>query len=115
TSSGRLRSRVLAAAGTQRRAHSSPTPRSSDLAGRTEVALDFDDSLFSGPALHDTWESSYLNGGYVAPITALGVHLGARRTDVPYPPRYLDPARHAADVFAERLAGQGVLVRGSPR
>jgi len=85
------------------------------LAGRTEVALDFDDSLFSGPALHDTWESSYLNGGYVAPITALGVHLGARRTDVPYPPRYLDPARHAADVFAERLAEQGIVVVGSPR
>lgn len=85
------------------------------LAGQTEVALDFDDSLFSGPALHDDWENSYLNGGYVAPITPLAVQLGARRTDVPYPPRYLDPARHAAEVFAEQLAEHGIIVSGTPR
>lgn len=85
------------------------------LAGQREVALDFDDSLFSGPALHDSWEASYLNGGYVAPITPLAVHLGARRTDVPYPPRYLDPARHAAEVFAEALEAEGIAVVGTPR
>ncbi|NLF04596.1 MAG: D-alanyl-D-alanine carboxypeptidase/D-alanyl-D-alanine-endopeptidase [Actinomycetales bacterium] len=85
------------------------------LAGQTEVSLFFDDSLFTGAELHPTWESSYLNGGYVAPITPLAVALGARRTDVPYPPRFLDPARNAAEVFAKALAEQGIVVDGAPR
>lgn len=84
------------------------------LAGQTEVRLDFDDSLFSGAELHPTWENSYLNGGYVAPITPLAVDLGARRTDVPYPPRFLDPARNAAEVFAAALAEHGIVVTGAP-
>lgn len=85
------------------------------LAGQTNVRLDFDDSLFSGAELHPAWENSYLNGGYVAPITSLAVALGARRTDVPYPPRFLDPARNAAEVFAAALAEQGIVVDGAPR
>lgn len=85
------------------------------LSGQTEVRLDFDDSLFTGAELHPTWENSYLNGGYVAPITPLAVDLGARRTDVPYPPRFLDPARNAAEVFAAALAEQGIVVDGAPR
>src|SRR5690606_27514002 len=47
------------------------------LAGRTEVRLDFDDSLFSGPRLHPSWEDSYFNNGYVAPIAPMAVLLGA--------------------------------------
>jgi len=85
------------------------------LAGRTEVRLDFDDSLFSGPRLHPSWEDSYFNNGYVAPIAPMAVLLGARRTDVPYPPRYNDPARHAAEVFAAALGEQGITVLGEPR
>src|SRR5690606_34777160 len=68
------------------------------LAGQTEVRLDFDASLFSGAELHPTWENSYLNGGYGAPITPLAVDLGARRTEVPYPPRFPVPARNASGV-----------------
>jgi len=85
------------------------------LAGQTRVSLDFDDSLFTGAALHPAWESSYFNGGYVAPITPLAVALGAQRTDVPYPPRFSDPARHAAEVFAAALGEQGIVVDGAPR
>src|SRR5690606_34500011 len=80
------------------------------LAGQTEVRLDFDDSLFSGAELHPTWENSYLNGGYVAPIASLAVDLAARRTDVPYPPRFNDPARNAAEVVAAALAEHGIDV-----
>jgi len=85
------------------------------LAGVDAVQLDFDDSLFTGPSLHPDWEDTYLSYGYVAPVTALAVHLGARRTDVPYPQRYPDPARHAAEVFAMALEEQGVTVDGAPR
>ncbi|WP_122816167.1 D-alanyl-D-alanine carboxypeptidase/D-alanyl-D-alanine endopeptidase [Nocardioides pantholopis] len=80
--------------------------------GVTRVRLDYDDSLFSGPAVNPRWPASYVPDGVVAPIGALWVDQGrpAQGTG-----RVADPARAAADAFATALTDAGVAVAGRPR
>ncbi len=77
-----------------------------------KVRLAYDSSLFSGPAENPAWEASYVPEGIVSPISALWVDEG--RDPSGYG-RVSDPARTAADVFADALRAQGVKVVGTPR
>lgn len=83
------------------------------LVGRDTVTLAVDDSLFTGPALAPGWDPTDVNIGYVAPVSPLAVDI-AKMSDREYPPRYPDPAMHAAGEFAGRLADVGITVTGSP-
>ncbi len=88
------------------------TARSLRAQGRTRVGVDYDASLFRGPALNPRWEPSYLPDNVVSPISALWVDEGREpgsfvRSD--------DPARDAAVEFARALRSRGITVRGVPR
>ncbi|WP_139982666.1 D-alanyl-D-alanine carboxypeptidase/D-alanyl-D-alanine endopeptidase [Nocardioides litoris] len=95
----------------------------SDLAAATKAALaqepapralrlDFDDSLFSGPAVNPTWEADYVPDSVVSPTSALWVDEG--RSPDGSGSRVADPAAEAARSFAAALAEVGVTVRGTP-
>lgn len=77
-------------------------------AGTRAVALSYDTSAFSGPAVNPHWPPGYVGGGVVPPIGALWADEGqdAHGHDVPDP-----PATAAAD-FAAALRHAGVLVKG---
>ena len=89
------------------------TARSLESRGISRVKVGYDDSLFSGAAMHPSWASSFPAGGIVAPVSALQVDQG-RRSPGGFS-RVADPAARAADVFAEKLAEAGVTVRGEPK
>ncbi len=72
------------------------------------VDLVFDTSAFRGPRLGPGWPSSFPSAGVVAPVAALTVDGGRVRPGATA--RVADPARQAADVFADLLAAQGVQV-----
>ncbi len=78
--------------------------------GVNTVRLGVDGSLFTGPALAPGWDPSYLSDGYVAPVTALAVHVGKVDPTADYPRRHADPALAAAQAFADRLAERGITV-----
>ncbi|KGM09123.1 D-alanyl-D-alanine carboxypeptidase/D-alanyl-D-alanine endopeptidase [Cellulomonas bogoriensis] len=84
-----------------------------ELAGVDEVALDVDDTFFTGPRLAPGWADTDLSGGFVAPVTALMVNIAKTREE-PYPPRHRDPSLHAAQVLAAALEERGVTVTGAP-
>ncbi len=86
------------------------TARALALRGITRVRVGFDDSLFTGPALHPTWDSAFPALGIVAPVSALQVDQG-RRTPTSLD-RVADPAARAGEVFAGQLAQAGLVVRG---
>jgi D-alanyl-D-alanine carboxypeptidase/D-alanyl-D-alanine-endopeptidase (penicillin-binding protein 4) len=86
------------------------TARALDRRGVGEVRVGFDDSAFTGPAMHPTWARSFPSAGIVAPVSALQVDQG-RRTPKGRA-RVADPATRAAGVFADRLEAAGVEVRG---
>lgn len=88
------------------------TARALALHGITEVAVGFDDSMFTGPAVHATWRPSYPAGGVVAPVSALQVDQG-RRTPTSSA-RVAEPAMAAGRAFAAALRSAGLTVRGSP-
>ncbi|GHG55166.1 D-alanyl-D-alanine carboxypeptidase [Flavimobilis marinus] len=79
--------------------------------GQAEVTVRVDDSLFTGPAVSETWLDANVRLGYVAPVTALAVDV-ARTEDGQYVPRFADPSIAAAEVFAQALAESGVSVVG---
>lgn len=89
------------------------TARALRLAGTTEVSLAVDDTLFSGPGVNPGWKPADVAAGYVAPVAPLAVNI-AKRRDEPYPPRFPDPALHAAQTFAAALGEQGITVTGAP-
>lgn len=71
------------------------------------VTLSYDATLFSGPVNNPAWEPGYVPDGVVAPITSLTVDSGHHprgwgRVD--------DPARAAADAYADALRDEGVEV-----
>ncbi|OUZ07492.1 D-alanyl-D-alanine carboxypeptidase/D-alanyl-D-alanine-endopeptidase [Aeromicrobium sp. PE09-221] len=72
--------------------------------GAGEFALQYDASLFSGPAISPDWEEGYVPG-VVAPIVSLWADQG-RRDGI----RSLDPALAAANDFATLLRDRGVTV-----
>ena len=77
--------------------------------GNASVRLQYDDSLFTGPALAPGWSKSFPADGVVAPVSALMVDAGRVRPNALS--RVSDPARQAAQVFAELLRAEGVKVR----
>jgi D-alanyl-D-alanine carboxypeptidase/D-alanyl-D-alanine-endopeptidase (penicillin-binding protein 4) len=83
-----------------------------ELGPKATVRIGYDDTLFTGPALHPTWSRSFPAGGVVAPVSALQVDEGRRtRGSVT---RVANPARVAAERFADELERAGVQVAGQP-
>ena len=78
--------------------------------GVRSVTIGYDDSLFTGPQVNATWESDYVSSGEVSPTSALWVDEGRSATV----DARVDPARDAAQAFADALAGAGIRVRGTP-
>lgn len=77
--------------------------------GTGPVALGYDVSRFSGPATSPGWESTYVSGGVVAPVSPLWVDRGRIGLG-----RSSDPAGDAARAFADALRAEGVEVTGDP-
>ena len=78
-------------------------------AGTTTVRLGYDASLFTGPAASPSWESSYVSGNIVTPVSALWADQGVKGGI-----RDRDPADAAARAFATLLGDQGIAVTGEP-
>lgn len=74
----------------------------------TSVGLDWDASLFEGPAVSPAWEPGYVSSGVVSPVSALWVDEG--RLDGGG--RSTDPARDATSAFADALEQRGIDVAG---
>ena len=77
--------------------------------GRRRVALSYDDSLFSGPAVNPHWPPAYVPDGVVSPITSLWLDEGRAASGFG---RVADPAATAASEFAGLLAKRGIRVTG---
>ncbi len=84
------------------------------LEGRAKVAIQVDDTLFTGPKINPNWAATDLSGGFVAAVTPLAVDV-AKIKPGEYPPRYPDPTMSAAKVFAQRLTAAGITVTGTPK
>ncbi len=80
--------------------------------GVRRVRLEYDQSLFTGPAVNPTWRADYVPDGVVAPTSALWVDRGVPASGRG---RVADPALAAAQTFAAALADAGVAVAGGPR
>ncbi len=78
-------------------------------AGRTDVALRWDASLFTGPTLHPDWPGSYAD--QVTPVTALMTNEG-RTAGISPGPRTTTPSADAAAAFADALSARGITVTG---
>lgn len=76
------------------------------------VALGFDDSMFTGPAINPAWRSTYITSGVAASVSALTVDGG--RTRPGFAARASDPALAAATAFAGMLTEHGITVDGAP-
>ena len=76
--------------------------------GVRRVALAYDDSLFSGPALHPTWKPDYVPEE-INPISALWVDEGRA---LPGHGPVADPSAEAAAEFRRALAARGITVTG---
>jgi D-alanyl-D-alanine carboxypeptidase/D-alanyl-D-alanine-endopeptidase (penicillin-binding protein 4) len=92
------------------RASASPSGLASPSGAGRHVALHYDISLFSQPALHPIGVND--NIALVQALTADEGRLDPTTTE--NAPRYTDPAAHAASVFATVLAADGVDVDTSP-
>ncbi|GGF50832.1 D-alanyl-D-alanine carboxypeptidase [Marmoricola endophyticus] len=79
--------------------------------GTTRVTLGYDDSLFTGPRVDPSWESSYVPEGVVPPISALWVDEGRS----PAGGYVDDPSARAATVFRQALGAAGITVSGDVR
>lgn len=86
--------------------------RLAEAGGDEPVRLGFDDSLFE-EGVSPLWRDGYLQGGHVAPVSAL-VADQARTAWPERAPRAKDPAEAAARAFAAALAAEGVEVEGEP-
>lgn len=89
---------------------SSPSP-SVTVEEPPTVRVGYDDSLFTGPAMHPSWATTFPAAGVVAPVTALLTDEG-RRTPTSVA-RSADPARAAADQFVTELRRTGIRVTGA--
>lgn len=78
--------------------------------GLTSVRLDYNATRFAGPAINPAWEKSYVAERIVTPISALWVDKGVIDGEWS-----ADPARSAADAFAEALEDADISVDGDPR
>jgi serine-type D-Ala-D-Ala carboxypeptidase/endopeptidase (penicillin-binding protein 4) len=80
--------------------------------GVQRVRLGYDASLFTGPADNPRWEDDYVSGGVVSEISALWIDEG--RIAPGFSTRSANPARDAAQAFADELGRAGIVVRGTP-
>ncbi|AJR18081.1 D-alanyl-D-alanine carboxypeptidase/D-alanyl-D-alanine-endopeptidase [Pimelobacter simplex] len=85
------------------------TARALKADGVRQVALGYDDSLFSGPALHPTWRPDYVPEE-INPVSALWVDEGR---PLPGQGPVADPSAEAARVFRDALAARGITVTGA--
>lgn len=76
--------------------------------GITEVRVDRDTSLFTGPTNNPRWRADYVPDGVVSPIVALWADKGA---DPDGYGRLADPVGAATATFAGALRDQGIRVR----
>ena len=76
---------------------------------RVDGRIVADGSLFGGSTTASSWDPSYVAGGSVAPVTALGVDEAGLAT---IRNRSADPRRQAATAFRTALAQDGVAVSG---
>src|ERR1700742_4744967 len=99
------------------------TAKALKAAHRTQVQLEYDTSLYTGPGLAPGWPDSYVTTGDVISITSLEVDQGRlttsgtpQDTDDPtnYRPRSSDPAAEAAGSFRSFLAADGITISGEP-
>lgn len=72
------------------------------------VRVAYDASLFGPPSLAPGWGQDLVDGGFVAPVSALTVDQGRVSPDGDQ--RVADPARSAAETFAALLGEKGVDV-----
>ncbi len=82
-----------------RRLEQGPQPR--------RFRLRYDTSLFTGPDVSPYWRADYIPDNVVSPITALWADQG-RVPDDDFGAREKDPAKAAAQVFADHLERAGV-------
>jgi serine-type D-Ala-D-Ala carboxypeptidase/endopeptidase (penicillin-binding protein 4) len=75
------------------------------------VHLVLDDTLFTGPTLHQQWAPGDIEAGEIAPIYPIALY-GARTAPGAAGPRPTDAAATAAEAFAAALGDQGVEVAG---
>ena len=78
------------------------------LGGTTKVDVVFDDSLFTGRPLGPGWAKRFPNAGVAAPVSALMIDQGRKSRSSRA--RVADPAKRAAQVFANILKNRGVSV-----
>jgi D-alanyl-D-alanine carboxypeptidase/D-alanyl-D-alanine-endopeptidase (penicillin-binding protein 4) len=90
---------------------------------RSQVRLEYDTSLYTGPGMAPGWPGAYVTTGNVTPISSLEVDQGRLTTsgapedaDDPgnFRPRSTDPASVAASAFAGYLTSDGISVTGPP-
>jgi len=70
-----------------------------------------DGSYFAGPSIAASWDPTYVTGGSVAPVTALGVDEAGAATGKG--DRSADPRREAAVAFRAALTRAGIAVSGT--
>lgn len=66
--------------------------------------VNFDDSLFADPEAHETWPDQYLRTGEVAPAQGLIIDFGINDSEAVMK----DPAKSAAQYFADALTARGI-------
>jgi serine-type D-Ala-D-Ala carboxypeptidase/endopeptidase (penicillin-binding protein 4) len=81
----------------------------SALPADSSVRLTYDTSAFTGKPLGPGWSRALVTSGNVAPVSALMVNEG--RTARGSRTRVQDPAKFAAQQFAELLRAEGIKVR----
>ena len=88
------------------------TAQALQAAGRTSVSLGFDDTAFSGPDWHPSWDPKYATA--VTHISALWVDEGMTPAPATTPEgraiRSVTPAYDAAKLFASQLRAHGIQV-----
>jgi D-alanyl-D-alanine carboxypeptidase/D-alanyl-D-alanine-endopeptidase (penicillin-binding protein 4) len=80
--------------------------------GAGPVAVQYDASLFTGPALLPDWDPSFVRNDIVTPVSALTLDPASAGIDELA--LEADPAATTAGWFAARLAAYGVAVAGAP-
>ncbi|MET0951954.1 MAG: D-alanyl-D-alanine carboxypeptidase/D-alanyl-D-alanine-endopeptidase [Aeromicrobium sp.] len=79
-------------------------------AGDTDITLDYDAGLFTGPSASPAWEASYVRQNITSRVSALWADQG-----VVGGMRSRNPAESAAQKFETLLTARGIDVAGSPR
>ena len=66
--------------------------------------VNFDDSLFADPEAHESWPDQYIRTGEVAPVQGLIMDFGINDSEAVMK----DPAKSAAQYFADALTARGI-------